>query len=99
MTRLLAAFAIGYLTLWQEPNVQRGPRLQGTFLQFRLDQQWDAAKLRGLFLNFRRIGLSEVVVQWTVAANRAFYRSTAFAVVPEEPLEPLLKLADEFGIR
>jgi len=99
MTRLLTALAIGYLALLQEPNVPRGPRLQGTFLQFRLDQQWDAAKLRGLFLNFRRIGLSEIVVQWTVAGNRAFYRSTAFEVVPEEPLEPLLQLADESGIR
>jgi hypothetical protein len=73
-------------------------RLIGTFLQPRLDQRWTGDALRDLFLDFRRLGLSRVVVQWTVAGTRAFYPSATFQPVPDPPLEPLLELADEFGI-
>jgi len=49
-----------------------GPRLIGTFLQPRLDQRWTEDALRSLFLDFRRLGVSHVVVQWTVVGTGAF---------------------------
>jgi Domain of unknown function (DUF4434) len=98
MGKLLIAFAIGYMGAPAEPQAQSGPVLRGTFLQLGIDQQWNDARLRKLFADFRRLGVSHVVVQWTVVGNKAFYRSAAFESVPEGPLEPLLTMADEFGM-
>src|SRR6185295_7226237 len=98
MGKLLIALAIGYLGAPAESQAQPGPVLRGTFLQLRLDQRWDDARLRKLFDDFRRLGISHVVLQWTVVGNRAFYRSAAFESFPEGPLEPLLTMADEFGM-
>ena len=82
----------------QTSPVPNGPRLAGTFLQLRLDRRWTDAELRDLFLDFRRLGLARVVVQWTVVGTKAFYPSAIFESVPDPPLEPLLALADEFRI-
>jgi hypothetical protein len=82
----------------QHPRAETVPPIQGTFLQLRADQPLTNAALRGLFLELRRLGLSHVVIQWTVAGTKAFYPSDTFESVPEPPLEPILELADEFGV-
>jgi hypothetical protein len=47
---------------------------------------------------FQSIGLQQVVVQWTLYDNRAFYSTTAFAPLPHPPLEIILELAEARGI-
>ncbi len=68
-------------------------------MQLRVDQTWTDAKLRGLFLDFRQLGLSRLVVQWTVVGNNAFYPSRAFESLRNPPLERILALGDEFAVR
>jgi hypothetical protein len=102
MTRHVATVVLIAVGSWMTPrpsHAQTRPALQGTFMQLRVDQRWTDARLRALFLDFRRLGLSRLVVQWTVVGNNAFYPSHTFEALPDPPVEPILALGDEFGIR
>jgi hypothetical protein len=98
-TTLTLALAVSLTVIPQASPTQTAPQLRGTFLQPRLDQRWTYPKLRDLLLAVRRLGLSEIVVQWTVVGTSAFYRSDAFQRIEDPPLESLLKLADEFDLK
>lgn len=76
-----------------------GAALRGTFLQFseRYDG-WRRADWEGLFDDFARLGLEQVVVQWSLLDARAFYPSEHFAAAEEPPLGTILSLADEAGM-
>jgi uncharacterized protein DUF4434 len=74
-------------------------RLHGTFIQLlRANAAWDEATWRDVFSSFRRLGLTDIVVQWTVHGDLAFYPSEVVASVERPPLETILALADELGL-
>jgi hypothetical protein len=80
-------------------STDRTVPLRGTFLQLGLDQRWTEPRLRVLFGDVRRLEISEIVVQWAVFGTKAFYPSKAFESISDPPLETVLALADEFGLK
>jgi hypothetical protein len=99
-TALLAlALAFGITVAPHGSGAPTGPPIRGTFLQFRADDQWRDAKLEELFHTIQSLGLSRIVVQWTVVGTTAFYSSNVFESVPDPPLERLLALADRYGVK
>jgi hypothetical protein len=74
-------------------------RLHGTFIQLSTAHgSWSTDSWRQLFGYLDRLRVSDVVVQWTVYDDAAFYPSTRHAPVPQPPLETILSLADERGM-
>ena len=74
-------------------------RLQGTFVQLtRANADWDAARWEQLFAQLRDMGLHEIVVQWTVLDDLAFYPSKAHPSSPHSPLDTIFTLADHAGM-
>jgi hypothetical protein len=72
------------------------PLLDGTFIQLSEGQGgWTTAQWEDLFGELRRLRLTRVVVQWSLAGDLAFYESAAYRGVPNPPLETILRLADE----
>lgn len=83
-------------------DVQSGSatRLAGTFIQLTAEHgTWQRIQWYELFLEFERLGLRHIVIQWTAYDDLAFFPSSSFRNVPNPPLEMLLQLADEFGFR
>jgi tetratricopeptide (TPR) repeat protein len=75
-------------------------RLEGTFLQLlRRHGEWHPQDWANLFRYFKELQLSYVIIQWTVYDGVAFYPTTADHQVPNAPLDTILRLADEAGIR
>jgi len=75
-------------------------RLEGTFLQLlRTHGEWNPQDWANLFRYFKELQLSYVIIQWTVYDDVAFYPTTADHQVPNPPLDTILRLADEAGIR
>ncbi len=73
--------------------------LRGTFLQLtRAHGTWTDEAWRSLFGDLRRLGALDVVVQWTVYDDTAFYPTARYVPVAHPPLEPILTLADELGM-
>src|SRR6185369_622012 len=73
-----------------------GKRMQGTFLQLANENgTWPIEKWMELFDNFRELGLSQLVVQWTVNDGIAFYPSASGETIATPPLKTILRLADE----
>src|SRR5205085_11451107 len=63
------------------------PRLSGTFLQlWSTHGTWTEEAWQRLFGYLERLRISEIVVQWTVYDNIAFYPSARHAPVPQPPL-------------
>jgi hypothetical protein len=67
-------------------------------MQLSVSQQWTAPRLNRLFLDFKRLGLSTIIIQRSVVGTKAFYASHAFESMQEPPLEAILQYADEFGL-
>jgi hypothetical protein len=81
----------------KEPN--GAPRLRGTFLQLNNENgSWPIEKWEGLFGNFRALGLNQLVLQWTVSDQVAFYPSGSGPVGTAPPLQTIIELADKAGI-
>lgn len=73
--------------------------LHGTFLQFTpAHATWTETDWRRLFGRFRALGLSTVIVQWTVEGSTAYYPTSAHQVIRNPPLPTIVKLADEAGM-
>lgn len=73
--------------------------LSGSFIQLTASHgDWDTYDWEELFSCFRRLGLTEIVVQWTVYDQVGFFESKNYEGVPNPPLETILRLADESGI-
>lgn len=75
------------------------PLANGTFIQL-LEQNsgWSRARWEGLFASFQSIGLQQVVIQWTLLDNRAFFTTHTFEQSPLPPLATILELAEAKGI-
>jgi hypothetical protein len=72
------------------------PLLDGTFIQLSEGHgAWTAAQWEDLFREMRRLRLTRVVVQWSLAGDLAFYESAAYRRVPNSPVETILRLAEE----
>ncbi|HEY3453314.1 MAG TPA: DUF4434 domain-containing protein [Bryobacteraceae bacterium] len=82
------------------PKVSANARLDGTFLQLleehgrRTEAQW-----RQLFESLKSIGIRNLIVQWSVADDLAFYDSKTFHTVNNVPLGTVLKMADAVGMQ
>lgn len=80
-------------------------RFLGTFLQLtQAHYEWDRAQWTRLFGYFRELGLEELIVQWALLDEVAFYRSRQFPAGDgrgswNPPIETILDLADEAGLR
>lgn len=76
-----------------DPDAERA--IPGTFLQLS-DRygDWDEARWSMLFADFERLGVKQLVIQWTVHDSLAAYRSAHFTSTGDAPLEHLLRLAD-----
>jgi hypothetical protein len=93
------------LTLWlglsiAAPSLARPadvpPLLDGTFIQLTEGHGgWTTAQWEDLFRELRRLRLTRVVVQWSLAGDLAFYESAAHRKVANPPLETILRLAEE----
>ncbi len=74
--------------------------LAGTFLQLTFQQgEWETQRWEKLFDSFQQLGLEELVIQWTVYDQTAFFESEEQPSVAKPPLETLLRLADRAGMR
>ncbi len=75
------------------------PLLQGTFIQLlERNGTWNKERWEKLFDTLQALGLRQIVVQWTLLDNRAFYVTQTFEQVSSPPLETILELADSRGI-
>jgi len=71
-----------------------GAPLGGTYLQLTSDHgRWEPAKWIELFSSFGELGLSELIIQWTVYEDTAFYSPSKIQPVVNPPLEMILDLA------
>src|SRR5262245_37134735 len=75
-------------------------RLGGTFLQlFAQHGEWKPENWSDLFGQFQKIGVSQLVVQWTLYDETAFFATKTYRQVAAPPLETILRLADERKVR
>src|SRR5207244_542811 len=75
------------------------PRLHGTFIQLsQAHGAWAEGSWRRLFGYLAQLRALEIVVQWTVYDDMAFYPSARHTPVAQPPLETILTLADELGM-
>ena len=80
-------------------NEVSSPRLQGTFIQLLSHHGgWEGSDWRELFVYFSELRLSQIIIQWSVIDDIAFYPSSFYQHLPNHPLEIILKLADEYKI-
>jgi hypothetical protein len=83
----------------EKPPVPR-PRLSGTFLQLtEAHGSWRPEDWARLFDYFKELRLSQLVIQWTVYENLAFYPAADLRQVPQPPLATIMQLADAAGLK
>jgi hypothetical protein len=76
------------------------PRITGTFLQLLADHAaWDAGRWQALFASLRAIGITEVVVQWSVDGVTPLYASKHFKAEPNPALPAVLAAAKDADMR
>jgi hypothetical protein len=74
--------------------------LQGTFIQLLSSHNdWTEKEWRELFVYFETLKLSQIIIQWSVLDDMAFYSSKIHSHATEPPLKTILKLADEYQIK
>ncbi len=75
--------------------------IQGTFIQLLENShgQWDKNDWLIFFSYLKKLKISDLYLQWTVADTRAFFSSSSFQSVKFPPLETILKLAEQFDIK
>jgi uncharacterized protein DUF4434 len=70
------------------------PRLHGTFLQlWSTHGAWTEETWQRLFGYLERLRVAELVVQWSVYEDLAFYPSARHTPVPQPPLSTIMRLA------
>jgi hypothetical protein len=76
------------------------PRIQGTFLQLTAAQgNWQQADWKRLFGYFKELHLTQVIIQWTVYDDLAFFPLKGCREVAPSPLPIILQLADAAGLK
>jgi hypothetical protein len=90
----------GLATQMPDPGPVEQLCMQGAFIQL-VDENgaWDKATWLALFGHLRELRIANLVVQWTVYDQTAFYRSQRFRSASTVPLETILELADRAGMR
>lgn len=78
--------------------------IQGTFIQLLENShgQWDEKEWLTFFGYLRKLKISNLYLQWTVADTRAFFSGSSLQSVQSvqsPPLETILKLAEQFDIK
>ena len=75
--------------------------IRGTFIQLLENShgQWSEDNWMIFFSYLKKIKISDLYLQWTVADTRAFFLSTSFQTVTSPPLGTILKLAEQFDIK
>ncbi|RZL96512.1 MAG: DUF4434 domain-containing protein [Variovorax sp.] len=92
--------ASGLLSGCASTEPRTAERLTGTVIQFNpAHNLWVRSDWAKLFRSLRTLGMTQIVVQWTVAGKAAYYPSRQFRPGPMPPLGALLDLADESGMR
>src|SRR5919204_2208729 len=72
------------------------PRLSGTFLQlWSTHGAWPEDTWQRLFGYLERLRVGEIVIQWSLYDDLAFYPSARHAHVPQPPLPLIMRLAAE----
>ncbi len=72
----------------------------GTFLQlWHSHHPWSQEEWTRLFEYFRELRLSRLIVQWSLFDDTAFYPSAQLESSQSSPLETILRLADETGMK
>lgn len=74
-------------------------KIQGTFIQLLGEhREWPPAKWQSLFTQFKALGLSRLVVQWSAYDDIAFFQTSEYQGISPPPLETILSLADAAGM-
>jgi hypothetical protein len=75
--------------------------IQGTFIQLLENShgQWDENEWLTFFGYLKKLKISNLYLQWTVADTRAFFSGSSLQSVQSPPLETILKLAEQFDIK
>src|ERR1700752_422126 len=75
-------------------SAERRPKLSGTFLQLLTEHQtWRKEQWARLFDAFRRLSLSQVILQWVMRDGQPFFDSNPAGSV-RSPLQMILELAE-----
>jgi hypothetical protein len=76
------------------------PRIRGTFLQLlEAHGNWTETEWNRLFDDLQLLGIQNLILQWSVMDDVAFYKSKAFRSVRNTPLNAVLELADSRHMR
>jgi hypothetical protein len=74
------------------------PRLESTFVQLSNKHlAWSPSQWQDLFADFRRLSLTELIVQWSSYDAATFYSTARSGTT--SPVETILRLADEGGLK
>lgn len=96
---LVALLAAPTTVLAEPPGTISRPLVTGTFIQLHEKQgDWSQARWEKLFDQFHSLGVRQVVVQWAVTGDLAFYPTRSFRQTSRPPLETILQLAETRGI-
>lgn len=99
MLGLLAVLLAPFPALAEPPGTIPRPLVSGTFIQLHEKHgDWSQARWEKQFELFQSLGVRQVVVQWVVSGNLAFYTTQSFRQAPRPPLETILQLAEVRGI-
>ena len=94
----LAVLWCNYAVAGEKPVIPAA-RLQGTFLQLTAAHgDWQPADWGRLFDYFKKLRLSQLVLQWTVYDDLAFFPTTTYRQVSRPPLSTIMQLADAAGL-
>jgi len=78
---------------------ERRPMLSGTFLQLLAEHRtWSEGQWERLFDAFRRLSLSQVIVQWVMSDSQPFFASDPAGGV-KSPLQMILELGETTNIQ
>lgn len=83
-----------------QPESLPAAPLQGTFIQLNsAHRHWMEDDWKRLFNDFQSLGLSQLILQWTVYEDTVFYLSAEERDKGTPPLEAILQRADAAGLR
>src|SRR5258705_7429241 len=79
-------------------SAERRPMLSGTFLQLLTEHHtWREEQWVHLFDAFRRLSLSQVILQWVMSDGQSFFASDAAGSV-KSPLQTILELGETTNV-
>jgi hypothetical protein len=95
---ILAVLWGNYGVAGEKPAIPAA-RLKGTFLQLTAAHgDWQPADWARLFEYFKELRLSQLVIQWSVYDDLAFFPTAACRQAPRPPLSTIMQLADAAGL-